>query len=118
MPLCPHCRGSYESWVIACPDCDQPLGASLPFYDAATGDAPLVPIASFASEPLARMWAEALERHGVTAVLQTAGINIGGVLSAPVGDYRLLVRRAQVRRARRLLSAVPDPHPLDYDYRI
>lgn len=118
MPVCPQCRREFSTWVEVCPDCEEPLVAQAPQQRARPGDMSLVAVATFPSEPLARMWAEALERQGIGVVVKTGGMTISGVFNGPVDDYRLMVLRSQVRRARRILGIADDPHPSDYDYRL
>ncbi len=67
-------------------------------------DPELVSVASFGSEPLARMWAEALEREGIGVFIKTEGANIGGVITAPVADYHLMVERSQLSQAQEVLG--------------
>lgn len=69
---------------------------------------PLVKIATAANEPLARMWAEALERQGIPCLVKpVGGPGIDGVWAGAVFEHELWVRASQAKEAAALL--------VDYD---
>lgn len=65
---------------------------------------PLVRIATAANEPLARMWAEALESQGIPCLVKpVGGPGIPGVWAAGIFEHELWVRASQAEEAEAIL---------------
>jgi hypothetical protein len=106
MPFCPACRSEYQPWVTGCLDCGARLVEVLPPPPPSPGppEPPDVPVARYAGEAEARMWAEVLDQAGVPVVLVPLGP--GPAYHGPAGvPHELRVRARDAARARALLPA-------------
>ena len=67
-------------------------------------DEPLVHIATAPNEPLARMWADVLEEHGIQALLK--GQNLGGFAYIPslITPYQIFVLESNAEQAKEILA--------------
>ncbi len=68
-------------------------------------DESLVRLTTAPNEPIARMWAEALENEGIPCLVKvTGGPGIAGVWAGPVVEHELWVRESQAAEAEALLG--------------
>jgi len=75
VPYCPKCHDEFQDWVKVCPDCSVALVEKLPPPPKRKKqDEPLVHIATAPSEPLAKMWAEILEKQGIQCLLKVGDL--------------------------------------------
>lgn len=65
----------------------------------------LVKVATAANEPLARMWAETLDREGILCLVKpVTGPGTAGVWAAGIIEHEIWVRGSQAERAAAILS--------------
>jgi hypothetical protein len=69
----------------------------------------MVKIASVANEPLARMWAELLERNGIPCLVKDVRMGIGGVWTSALDEHEIYVRADQAEEAAALLTPYDGP---------
>lgn len=65
---------------------------------------PIVPVAVAPNEPVAMLWAEALEAAGIRVLVRALGPGVGAWASAATLEHELSVLRRDVERARELLD--------------
>ena len=105
MSFCPQCRDEFESWAEVCPDCKVPLVEQLSALPGRSGDdEPLVKIATAPNEPIARMWAGALEENGIRCMLK--GGNLGAAMYIPTITlaYQIYVLESETDKAKEILA--------------
>lgn len=105
MPFCPFCRAEYRQGFTHCVDCRVPLVDPLPPIEPEPPPRPVkeVPVATFASQLEAEMWAELLRQEHIPCVLVSLGPGSGAWGYSVFVPYQLRVRESDVERANRLL---------------
>ncbi|MEW6410836.1 MAG: hypothetical protein AB1483_00015 [Candidatus Zixiibacteriota bacterium] len=88
--FCPKCRYEYEAGVEVCPDCDEPLVASLPVEDADDGEGyeDWVQLARLTSQQSAAMILEVLREKDIPAVILSGAGHFGLTGQMGPSSYR------------------------------
>ncbi len=67
-------------------------------------DQPLVSVATAPNEPIARLWADALDEAGIRVLVRPLGPGLGAWASAATFEHDLAVLASDADRARALLA--------------
>lgn len=107
---CPAGDGSFEDWVVRCPDCGRPLVDQPPPAPKPASrtpkhvDEPVVFLATVPNEPIALMWQEILRDEGITAMIKAAGPGVGAWGSASLMEHQIFVLASDRERARQIMA--------------
>jgi len=94
MPFCPKCRYEYESNVTVCPDCNEPLVATLPPETEEDPDDLMkqydnwVQLARLTSQPAAEMVMEVFRGKNIPAVLLSGSGHFGVTGQMGMSSFR------------------------------
>jgi len=119
MPYCPRCRGEFQDWVKACPDCQVALVTELPVQSSpATGNAsarkparpnePLVHIADAPNGTVAQMWAGLLKANQIQCLVKGGDFRAEMNAHSPFLPSGIYVMASEAARARKILDGLPD----------
>jgi hypothetical protein len=98
---CPNGDGAFDPWVVRCPRCGERLVDRPP--ERALDNSP-VRVAIAPNQAIAELWKSALDGEGIIAMLRPLGPGFGAWASVATFEHEILVRGADVARARSILD--------------